>query len=626
MKKLFITVMLSGMSIIASPIEKELPSLENPFTVEYVQQNLSKDHPRLVFTPQIVADLKKKIKIDPVCKNIYAAIRHNANDILKEPILAYEMVGRRLKTSGRMSRRMDILGVVYLIEKDPVILKRIEQELIAVCSIPDWNPSHFLDVAGMSLGVAIALDWTAGDLPESTFEFTQNALINKGLKADGRAKSRIVRTTNNWNQVCNGAMIAAAIAVAEQEPELSASTIQRALEALPRALVHYGPDGVYPEGSSYWGYATSRSVITIAMLESAFGRDFGHYDFPGFKESAYYQLYSTAPSGGLFNYSDCRDIRKSNGDSILAWFASKTGNSVFFEKDRFLKPVDQLSKLGTIDSMALAWISQYQEKITEELPTIWSGQGANPIAVFTSDKNDGHGFYVGCKGGKAKISHGNMDAGSFVFELNGVRWGIDMGLQEYHDLEKVGFNLWAMDQNAQRWSLLSKNNFGHSVLSVNNELFDVNGFASLVKVDNGEQPEVLFNTTEVYGGGVKRATRRFVKEGASSLIIEDEVETSDVTQKLTWQFMTTSDVDIVKGGAILRQDNEVLYLKDLSDRDTKIKVVSLDPPPLQLDEQITGLKRIEITTTVEPRAGQQINLRIELSDKRNDLGGGLPRV
>ena len=35
-----------------------------------------------------------------------------------------------------------------------------------------------------------------------------------------------------------------------------------------------------------------------------------------------------------------------------------------------------------------------------------------------------------------------MDAGSFVFELNGVRWAIDPGVQDYNALEQAGFDLW----------------------------------------------------------------------------------------------------------------------------------------------------------------------------------------
>ena len=140
-------------------------------------------------------------------------------------------------------------------------------------------------------------------------------------------------------------MIAASIAIAEKDPVLAAKTISRALDGLPHSLVEYMPDGVYPEGSTYWDYGTSFSVVTIAMLESAFGTDFGYSDYPAFKESAVFRVLTNAPSGWYYNFADCGDRRSMNGDAVLAWFAAKTGNKAFFEKDRFLMPVEQMSRL-----------------------------------------------------------------------------------------------------------------------------------------------------------------------------------------------------------------------------------------------------------------------------------------
>ena len=40
-----------------------------------------------------------------------------------------------------------------------------------------------------------------------------------------------------------------------------------------------------------------------------------------------------------------------------------------------------------------------------------------------------------------------MDGGSFIFELNGVRWVVDPGNQDYNDLEQTGFDLWGKCQN-----------------------------------------------------------------------------------------------------------------------------------------------------------------------------------
>ena len=114
------------------------------------------------------------------------------------------------------------------------------------------------------------------------------------------------------------------------------------------------------------------------------------------------------------------------------------------------------------------------------MPTVWKGDGPNPIVIFKTEESDPHKYYFGGKGGKATNSHGNMDAGSFIFQLDGVRWVIDPGNQEYYELEKNGFDLWGGCQQCERWNLLTKNNFGHSTITVNDALFVNSGFAPLI--------------------------------------------------------------------------------------------------------------------------------------------------
>ena len=597
--------------------EKEIPMLDNPMSVQYLKKNLRKSQPRLVLNSTLEKNLKKKLKTDPVIQNVYKAIQLNADEAMNKPLLERIKIGRRLLSVSReMLWRMNMLCMVYRVDKDPKVLQRINDEVVAVCNFTDWNPSHFLDVAEMSMAVAIALDWTAGKLPKATQKLAKTALIEKGIKPSWPENGKNpgwAYGNNNWNQVCNGGMIAASIAIAEVEPELAAKTIFRALDGLPHALNAYGPDGVYPEGSTYWSYGTRFSVVTSAMLESAFGTDFGMADYPAFKESAVFRLLSIAPSGQYFNYSDCGDKRSENGDFALAWFAVKTGNSEFFEKERFLHPPAEMKKLSRIAGAALVWLAQYEEKEDTKMPTAWKGEGDNPIVIFKSDKNDPHHFYFGGKGGKGTNNHGNMDAGTFIFELNDVRWVVDPGNQTYNTLEITGFNLWGSCQECERWTLLTKNNFGHSTVTVNNELFVNNGFASLTNFKNGENPEASFDLTAVYGVLLKSAQRHFVKESPTSILIEDNIEISEKTELITWQLITTADVEIIEGGAILTQDGKTLKLENLSHPDLTISVVSLYPAPLKLDRQIEGLKRIEIRIPAWTLENGSTKIKVRLS-------------
>lgn len=597
--------------------ENEIPKLENPITVQYLKKNLLKSQPRLVLNSNIEKELKKKLKTDAVTQNLYKAILANSVEIQKKPLLERKLEGRRLLgVSREMLYRMNILGMVYRIEKDPKILARINDEVSAVCNFSNWNPSHYLDVAEMLMAVAFALDWTAGKLPKATTELAKTALIEKGIKPswpENGSQPGWAFGHNNWNQVCNGGMIAASIVIAEKDPELAAKTISRALDGMTSALIQYSPDGVYPEGSTYWGYGTSFSVVTSAMLESAFGTDFGIANYPAFKQSAVYRFLMNTPSGWYFNFADCGDKRSESGDIILAWFATKTGNKEFFEKDRFLSPANNDDELSRLAGAGLVWVSQFEEKADTKMPTVWKGDGSNPIVVFKGEENDPHNYYFGGKGGRATTSHGNMDAGSFIFELNGVRWSIDPGNQGYHDLEKTGFDLWGSCQSCQRWTLLTKNNYGHSTVTVNDSLFINNGFAPLTNFKDGNNPEATFDLTAVYGGKIKSAKRRFLKDSPTSIVIEDNFETNENTKLITWQMMTTADIEIVKGGAILKQDGKTLKLENLTHPELALSVVSLYPAPLELDRQIEGLKRIEIRIPAWVLENGKGTLKVRLS-------------
>ena len=544
--------------------------LKNPFTGDFLLKNLRKEQPRLVLNSEIDKVLREKLISDPVVKNFYSAIKLNAMSVLDEPYLKREKIGKRLlHISREMLYRINMLGMVYYIEKDSKILDRINNEVLAVCSFSDWNPSHYLDVGEMTMALAFALDWTAGDLPQSTIDKAIKAIIDKGImpsyKTDKRSNIWWIDGNNNWNQVCNGGMIAGSIAIAEVNPELASKTIKRSLDGLPHALDEYRPDGVYPEGSTYWGYGTAFSVVTNAMLESAFGTDFGLGDYPGFKDSAYFRLLMNAPSGWYYNYADCGDKRISNPDVTLAWFASKSGDELFFERERFLNPTHsfkiqkntmqtaakEIGRLRRLNGAGLVWVAQYEKQKESELPSSWKGGGTNPIAVFTGGSDDPYSYYLGCKGGSGTVNHGNMDAGSFIFEINGERWVTDPGNQAYHDLEKTGFDLWNKAQDSQRWTLLNKGNFGHSTITINNQLHKVDGKATIVDFKHGEKPEVTFDLTPVFEGVLKSSKRKFTKESPTSLLIDDLIKINESTETITWQLITTFDIEVTGEGATI---------------------------------------------------------------------------
>ena len=604
--KVFILFILTFTVVISTKIYSEenitmnistdnFPKLENPITVEYLKKNLKKTHPRMILTPSIVRKLRKDVRTNPLVRNYYEAIKLNAAKIQEKPLIKRIITGlRMLSVSRDMLYRINILGIVYNIEKDPKILNRINDELLAVCNFSDWHPSHYLDVAEMSMAVALALDWTYNDLPALTKEKVIDALIEKGIKSSYKDSMWWINSSNNWNQVCNGGMVAASIAIAEKNPELAVKTLRRSFNGIPYALKQYMPDGIYPEGATYWGYGTGFSCLTSSLLNTSIGTDFGIATYPSFIESAIFRKICVAPSGGYFNFSDCGDKEGKNGDIVLSWFALQTGNSAFLEKEKFFRDPKSMGVLSRLSGAGLVWLSQYKEKESQPLPLLWKGNGPNPVVFFRGGEKDPYNYYFGGKGGRASVNHGNMDAGSFVFELNGVRWVVDPGTQGYNELEQAGLNLWSMSQNSQRWTLMTKNNFGHSNLTVDNALFNVNGFAPIIKYQTGDQPEAIINMNEIYKGHLQSAKRKFTKDTDHSIVIEDNIVTTDSTRLLTWAIMTQAEVIPTENGAILKQDGKQLKLKILSPENVNVSVLMMNPPPLKLDKKIKNFKRVEI--------------------------------
>lgn len=597
--------------------ENDIPKLKNPFSVSYVKKTVSQEKPRMIFNQGIVEGLKERIRSDPVIGNLYEAIRLDADEILTLPVIKrIKKTNSMLDISREILRRVNVLGVVYLVEGDDRILERINQEVLATCRFTDWNPPVYLDVAEICMAVSLALDWTFDRLPGATIRLAKKTLIEKGIYPSwpehGGSEQWWVAHDNNWNQVCNGGMIAASIAVAEEDPELAAETIKRALDGLPFVLVQYMPEGVYPESPMYWEYGTIYSVLTASMLETAFGSDFGHKDYPGFMESAVFKtMCSNLPSGWYYNFADCKDEPDVDGDVVLAWFAAQTGKRMFYEKEKFLRPPEEI-RLGYLTGAALAWMSQYQETSTQKPPLTWAGKGKTPIAVFRGEP-EASGYYFAAKGGCGAVSHGHMDAGSFIFELNGVRWSIDPGNQSYL-IGEQGFDLWSQCQECERWELLTKNNFGHSTITVNNARHIVDGYAGVTDVQHGQEPRVAFDLTPSLSGYVKKATRTFTKEGENALLIEDDIEPNDNTRSVTWQLITQADVEMVENGAVLNQDGQTLRLHNLSHPGVRLAIVSLDPPPHKLDKRMDNLKRIElrIPVSVANESGGPLNIRVRL--------------
>ncbi len=280
-------------------------------------------HPRILMLQGEEDAIKQTISSDSIWEATHQFIIEECNTLIGKPPVERIVTGRRLLDKSREAlRRVFYLSYAWRMTSDVKYLDRAEEELLAVSSFTDWNPSHFLDVAEMTMALSIGYDWLYKELSADTRAIVRDAIIQKGLTPSlDSAYSFWTKASHNWNQVCNAGMTYGALAIYEDKPELASKIIERAKETILLPMEDYLPDGAYPEGYNYWGYGTSFNIMFLSAMEKAFGKDYGITINPGFLRTAEYFENMTGPKGTSFNYSDAGS--GSGTHPAMFWFADK---------------------------------------------------------------------------------------------------------------------------------------------------------------------------------------------------------------------------------------------------------------------------------------------------------------
>lgn len=538
------------------------------------------DHPRILLLKGEENQVKANINTEYYWKIVHDMIITECNAIISNPPVERILIGRRLLDKSREAlKRIFYLSYAYRMTGNRAFLDRAEKEMLAVSAFTDWNPSHFLDVAEMTMAAAIGYDWLYESLSENTRQVVRDAIINKGLKPSLDSKyNSWLRATHNWNQVCNAGMTYGALAIWEYDSTLASSIISRACESILLPMEDYKPDGAYPEGYGYWGYGTSFNVMFISAYEKAFGKKFESPATESFLKTAYYMVNMSGPTGQCFNYSD-----NGSGTGLhpaMFWLASRLGDySVLYEELKFLGQMKRASD-RLLPAMMIWNAGITKSLVKEPVRLMWTGGGKNPVALMRTSWSNPDAIFVGFKGGSPRVNHGHMDVGSFVMESEGVRWAMDFGAQDYNSLEQKGVDLWNMSQNSQRWEVFRYNNFVHNTLTVNGQLQRVDGKAEMISSSSNLQfMNAIMDLAPVYSGQLTAAKRGVAIPDNKYVIVRDEIQPASDNTTVRWTMLTSASVNITGPGmAELTKNNRKLIIKVNQPASVTMKTWSTDPP------------------------------------------------
>jgi hypothetical protein len=615
-KTLTSLVLLVAIALGAAAAREDAPSAYPPSpSLEQVRRHVDqapKEHPRLLTSGADLRALPEAFD-DPARRGLARAVVGQAEALREVPPVTRTLQGRRLLGESRRAlKRVITLATAYHLTGDVGDARRAEEEMLAAAAFGDWNPSHFLDVAEMTLALALGYDWLYDTLDAGRRETIRRAIVDKGvaLQFEGEHTGWI-QSTNNWGQVCHGGLTAGALAVLEDEPDLATRTVHSAAHNVTHSMEVYAPRGGYPEGPGYWTYGTSYNVVLIAALESALGTDFGLSRAPGWDVTGQFPALATGPSGLFFNYADGSADR--GVQPVLFWFASRYHRPDWLLGER-QRLEDVLSGLDADDAasghhrflpLALLWMGSEAPSPPIEMPLHWASGGETPVTVHRSSWTDPEATYVGLKGGSPSATHGQMDTGSFVLDADGVRWALDLGAEPYHGIESRGMNLWDMSQDSDRWTIFRQQNQGHNTLVIDGQPQQVAGRGEIVAFsDSPDFPHSIVDLSTVYAGQVRTVRRGIALLPSGAVLVQDEIGGLKPWRAVRWGMITQARTGAVSERTLtLIEGEEELRMGLLSPSETHWEVIGTGVPPHEWDSPNPGTRMIAFEA-VAPESGE----------------------
>ena len=529
-------------------------------------------HPRLMMTEADFTDLKRRLGAEKASNQTMCKI-HHVIIVKAQAFAAASQVTSN--PSSHEDNVAEILALAYAWRTtgNAAFLNKLLKDINAAIAWKNLGSSE-LGIGEQSLALAIAYDWVYQDLSVTQREGLAKLLLDKAVKGTLTASFR--EFCGNWNQVGNGGVMSAALAIYETDKINCMVAIETGLvdnKKVLRKIMAGG--GGYPEGCAYWNYGMPYPAALLPAVLTIFGHTARITEIEGLMDSGLYALMIHGTMGTTFSYADGGTT---NDQHMLAswWYAAqKQDATLAYAENHLLEQEKYEASYSRLLPLVPAFLKSFNPDAGLATPptvSVWHCDGEMPLCIvrrgWTYSPSD---FYLGIKGGNCNTwktmvtSHGHMDAGSFVFEAEGVRWSDDVMRPSYGNwfdaLERAGSRSGDTGQSGLRWSTFNVNNLCHSTLtsytndgSVKGKLHPsdqyVDGHAAILEVHG--QPDrqgAVLDMTGPMKGQVKNARRSIHLLADGTLEVTDRVQALDGKDCiLEWRMLSIANASILSQG------------------------------------------------------------------------------
>ena len=244
-----------------------------------------------------------------------------------------------------------------------------------------------------------------------------------------------------------------------------------------------------------------------------------------------------------------------------------------------------------------------KQKLTLDKDKLFKGEV--PVAVFTNQKNEPNDIWIAAKAGTNGLPHGHLDVGNFELTLNGVRWILDMGSDNYN---LPGY--WHGEVGGKRWSYPRLTTESHNVPMIDGKGQIENASASVEKfVSKKTYGFWILDMSKLYAGNntIKRGVAIF--DNRDQGMIRDEFKMAK-DSAIEWSFMTKANVTIKEKAVELydKKSKKTLTVKFKSNA-TKIKINTDKIPYEEPAKSTDGYTKVTVTFVAKAHELTYINAK-----------------
>jgi Heparinase II/III-like protein len=620
------------------PVFKVIPvkGFKGPAGTDFIR-SVAKVRPRLLHTAETWAALKARAATDPVLAKMIETLKKGGEDLLSKPELNKIFGADKVRGSAEGAQAMSRIatfGVLNFIDGDPKWKERAVRELIALTdkgSFSDWAPDEMELCGDFTTAVALGYDWFKDGMNAAQQATAKEFLVQKGMEAlAAKLEGKPVPVTARTKQpgtvdtkpdpkkpaaknvekdkddklpptkeeiVAASALILAAICLADEEPGAAKDAAAASDKILTRGVAAFAPGGVWPVGMAEGDEVLDAIAMVLQTLRVSGGGDFGLPYVEGMPQTGLARLHLTGPKG-IFNYGDARagNFTHSWVSTFLAGLYGNPGMKAAVGNGA---PGANSAFFGTAGHVIYYNPWAGGDGTATSLDAVFPGA---EVAALRSAWNDPEAAYIAMKGGTNELPTAQLDLGSFVLDLGGIRWAAELGAE---DDKAAGFTPAA--DRTKRYNLYLEGTHGQNTLVMGggkdepaekpdpkkadpkkpagkaappeptpgNQPYDAR--AAFIGFNSSpERGMAILDMTDAYPKAKSAHRGMMVMRGAQPYVLLQDDLVIKGTTDIDWQMHSNTEVTVAGNKATLTSGKSTLTATLLSPADAQFVVE--DPP------------------------------------------------